>query len=183
MNPKEKMVGKKRRAYLIDYLKQATSPVSGQVLADKTGVSRQVIVTDVALLRTSDEPIMATSRGYIYQQSVQQEALYRKVIVCKHTPKETKEELEAIVDCGVTVVNVMVEHPFYGGLTGTLMIDSRYEVGKFLENLSNPEGELLSILTGGVHLHTLEADEMAKIDAACEALKEVGILVTEQTDE
>jgi len=176
------MIGNERRTYIMNYLKQASTPISGQILAEKTGVSRQVIVTDIALLRTSEEPIIATNRGYLYQKPISKEEVFRKVVVCNHTTEETREELEAIVDCGVTVVDVMVEHPFYGELTGALMIDSRYEVAKFIENLAHPQKELLSVLTGGVHLHTLEADALEKINAACEALKKAGILVTDQTD-
>lgn len=173
------MPGKERRHYIMDLLKNSTEPITGQILAQKTGVSRQVIVTDIALLRTSDEPIIATSRGYVYQQKFPNKKLYRKVIVCKHTPEQARDELETIVDNGVTVVNVIVEHPFYGDLTGSLMIDSRYEVDRFVDTFSKHEATLLSVLTDGVHLHTLEADAMEKIDAACRALNEKGILVTE----
>src|SRR5690625_3477644 len=171
MKSDHKMTGEERRVYIVELLKNATEPITGQMLAEKTGVSRQVIVTDIALLRTSDEPIIATSRGYIYQIASPREGLYRKVIVCKHTPEQTRKELEAIVDCGVTVVNVIVEHPFYGDLTGSLMLNSRYDVNRFMEAFTNQEAKLLSVLTGGVHLNTLESDSMAKIAADCDVLK------------
>jgi len=179
MNNNRKMTGKERRAYIIGLLKDSTRPITGQTLAQETGVSRQVIVTDIALLRTSDEPIMATSRGYIYQHASPEKDLYRKVVVCKHTPEQTRKELETIVDCGVTVVNVVVEHPFYGDLTGSLMDESRFDVNRFIDAFSNNEAALLSVLTDGIHLHTLESDSMEKINAACEALNKAGILVTE----
>lgn len=175
----DKMTGDERRSYITELLKHATEPITGQLLAEKTGVSRQVIVTDIALLRANGEAIMATSRGYVYQIDQPQENLYQKVVVCRHTPEQTQDELHAIVDCGVTIINVIVEHPFYGDLTGSLMINSRYDVNRFIEAFSNQEAALLSVLTDGTHLHTLSSDSMEKIEAACEALKNLGILVTE----
>ncbi|MEI3614951.1 transcription repressor NadR [Pseudogracilibacillus sp. SO30301A] len=179
MGKRINMTGDERRKYIIDLLKQNDKPLTGKMLAEKTGVSRQVIVTDIALLRTSEEPIIATSRGYLYYQQKTQNDTFRKVIVCKHTPEETKKELELMVDCGVTVVDVIVEHPFYGELIGSLMVKSRYEVEQFVQSFSQNNAAPLLILTGGIHLHTIESDSQEKIDAACNALKKAGILVTD----
>lgn len=173
------MSGKERRAFIIQMLKDSKEPVTGQELAEKTDVSRQVIVTDVALLKTANEPIIATNRGYLYFQEQTSEQLYRKVIACNHTPEQTKDELEIIVDCGVTVTDVTVEHPIYGELTGSLRIASRYDVEQFITSLQKFDAPLLSVLTGGVHLHTLEADSLDKINAACDALKEANYLCSE----
>src|SRR5690625_2750723 len=178
MGKRINMSGDKRRKYIIDLLKKSDKPLTGKSLAEKTGVSRQVIVTDIALLRTSEEPIIATNRGYMYYQQTNQTDNFRKVIVCKHTPEETKKELEIIVDCGVTVVDVIVEHPFYGELTGSLMVKSRYDVEQFVHSFSKNNAAPLSVLTGGVHLHTIESDSREKMDAACNALERAGILVT-----
>lgn len=175
----EKMTGNERRAYILTLLQETETPITGQELAEKTGVSRQVIVTDIALLRTSEQPIIATNRGYILQHKSTENGSYKRVVVCRHKPDEAKKELEAIVDCGVTIVDVIVEHPFYGDLAGSLMISSRYDVERFLEAIAQDQAALLSELTGGVHLHTLVADELEKLDAACERLKALGILVTE----
>src|SRR5690625_3554729 len=153
----ERMLGQERRKYIVSKLQMSTQPVTGKTLAEETGVSRQVIVTDMALLKTSNEPIIATNRGYLYMDKQVDEQLHRKVIVCEHRPEQTKEELEIIVDNGVTVIDVIVEHPFYGELTGSLMIESRFDVEQFLNAISKEETALLSILTGGIHLHTIEA--------------------------
>lgn len=177
--PKERMTGEDRRKYIVKTLKQNTSPITGSKLAKETGVSRQVIVTDMALLKTSNEPIIATNRGYMYLDQDANDHKHRKVIVVQHTPDQAREELEAIVDSGVTVVDVMVEHPFYGGLTGSLMLRSRYDVDQFIEAINQRKASLLSELTGGVHLHTIEADAEDKIEQACARLKAAGILYTE----
>ena len=176
---KDRMIGKERREYIVSKLQTSTQPVTGKTLAEETGVSRQVIVTDMALLKTSNEPIIATNRGYLYMDKQANENLHRKVIVCQHTPEQTRKELEIMVDNGVTVVDVIVEHPFYGELTGSLMVESRFDVEQFLNAISIEETSLLSELTAGIHLHTIEADSKEKINQACEQLLEAGILYTE----
>lgn len=176
----ERMVGKDRRAYIMNKLRSSTKPITGTKLAEETGVSRQVIVTDMALLKTSNEPIIATNRGYLYMDTESKNDVYRKIIICQHNPEQAREELEIIVDHGVTVVDVIVEHPFYGELTGSLMIESRYDVEQFLTEISKEEASLLSELTDGIHLHTIEADDEEKLNQACQQLKEAGILYTEK---
>lgn len=176
----ERMVGEDRRAYILNKLQSSTKPITGTMLAEETGVSRQVIVTDMALLKTSNEPIIATNRGYLYMDNESGSDLYRKIIICQHTPEQARQELEIIVDYGVTVVDVIVEHPFYGELTGSLMIESRYDVGQFLTAITEEEASLLSELTDGIHLHTIEADSEEKLHQACNQLREVGILYTEK---
>lgn len=179
MSKKAKFTTKERRNYILQLLKNSSQPITGKELADQTGVSRQVIVTDIALLRTANEPIISTSNGYLYLQENQSEQTYRRIVACKHSREQTKQELDMIVDCGVTVVNVIVEHPVYGDLTGSLMIKSRFEVETFYQDLMEEKFNLLSTLTDGVHLHTLEADSIEKLDAATNALAEAGILLSE----
>lgn len=176
MADKKRLSGKERRKYIVQLLKNQQNPITGQSLAELTGVSRQVIVTDVALLKASDEPIIATNRGYLYMKKKESSLAHRRIIICKHPPDQTEEELNAIVDCGVTVENVIVEHPIYGELTGSLMIESRYDVEQFTNALKTKEASLLSELTDGIHLHTLEADSVDKLDAACDRLRQLGIL-------
>lgn len=175
----KKLTGNERRQYIIELLKKEDKPIRGQYIAEKTGVSRQVIVTDIALLRANEEPIIATNRGYLYMQDEPANHVYRRIIICKHPPERTEEELTTIVDYGVTVINVIVEHPIYGDITGSLMLNSRYDVKQFMSHIENKGATLLSVLTDGLHLHTLEADSIEKLDAVCEKLKEMGILYTE----
>ena len=58
------MTGSKRREELINTIKSSTSPISGKTLAQLYDVSRQVIVQDIALLRTAGYDIISTNRGY-----------------------------------------------------------------------------------------------------------------------
>lgn len=179
MSNDEKILGNRRRNLIIEWLQKSSKPITGQQLAERTNVSRQAIVQDISLLKAKEYPIIATNRGYLYLNEGRDEGLIRRKIVCRHTPEETEAELNLIVDCGVTVKDVQIEHGFYGGLTGSLMVSSRFDAAEFLEQLSKSDSLLLSELTDGVHLHTLEADSEEKLDAAIFALKKHGYLVEE----
>ena len=55
-----------RREKLLNLVKRSKRPLSGTWLARKLGVSRQVIVQDVALLRAHGEQVHSTPRGYLF---------------------------------------------------------------------------------------------------------------------
>ena len=57
--------GDARREKIMGALSGSESPLSGAALAERCGVSRQVVVTDIALLRTRGEKIVSTNRGYV----------------------------------------------------------------------------------------------------------------------
>lgn len=148
--------GKKRREQILKILGQTDGPVTGTALAKKLGVSRQIIVQDIALLRAKENNnLLATARGYMLQEKKRK--LRRTFIVC-HDEKEVENELNIFVDCGGRVLNVVVEHEVYGFITADLIVSNRMEVKEFIEKLNGRKTSLLSQLTGGVHTHTIEAD-------------------------
>ena len=157
-----------RRAALSDYLSQAAGPVSASVLAARFSVSRQIIVGDIALLRAGGLDIAATPRGY----------LLTRQLACVHRPEDMGRELELMVDNGCTVLDVIVEHPVYGQLTGQLHLSSRYDVGQFLQKVSRSGARPLSALTGGVHLHTILCPDEAAWHRVRAALDQAGFLYT-----
>ena len=77
----KKLYGEERRNAIIKALKNSSQPITGNELAKQTNVSRQVIVQDISLLKVSDEPIMATNRGYLYVLDTDDTALFKKKIV------------------------------------------------------------------------------------------------------
>ncbi|SET37844.1 hypothetical protein SAMN05216389_11015 [Oceanobacillus limi] len=172
-----KMLGEKRRSLILEWLQNNSEPITGKALAEKTNVSRQVIVQDISLLKAKGEPIIATSRGYVYFKENNKMAKQSRIIVVSHRAEETADELYTLVDIGVSVKNVMVEHPIYGDLTGSLMLKNRRDVDQFINELEKTNASLLSKLTEGVHLHTIEADTEEQLDEACEALREAGYLL------
>jgi metal-dependent hydrolase (beta-lactamase superfamily II) len=91
--------------------------------------------------------------------------------------ERTEEELQILVDYGVRVLDVIVEHPLYGELRGSLMLESRADVQDFLTQVRSSKATLLSALTGGVHLHTVEASRPEAIARAKAELRKRGILL------
>lgn len=173
----KKMLGEERRNELLSILKNTQMPVTGTDLAKHANVSRQVIVNDMNLLKARNEPIVATSQGYIYMKSATSNQRFERKIVCMHTPAQTTDELFMIVDCGVTVENVIVEHPVYGEITASIMVSNRIEVEHFIKRVKETKALFLSALTDGTHLHVISAPSEDLLDRATEKLRAQGILV------
>jgi hypothetical protein len=165
-----------RRQDIARRLKAASAPVSATALAQAYAVSRQVIVGDVALLRAGGLDISATPRGYLL---LGHEAGLLRTLACRHSEAQTEDELNAIVDQGCTVVDVIVEHPIYGQLTGPLHLSSRYDVSQFLERSSQQAAAPLSLLTDGVHLHTISCPDLDAYDRVRVSLRIMGVLLEE----
>ncbi|WP_048602861.1 transcription repressor NadR [Rubeoparvulum massiliense] len=176
------MTGDERRELLCTLLSNSPAPITGTELAETLQVSRQVIVSDIALLRAKDQPIISTPQGYQYLIPHEKVGV-RKVIACQHSMQDAEEELTILVDHGVTVLDVIVEHPVYGELHGSLMVKTRWDVQQFLNQIKNNQAGLLSSLTNGIHLHTIEAEQMVQIEEACALLREKGILLMEEIED
>ena len=86
-------------------------------------------------------------------------------------------ELNAMVDHGCTVLDVIVDHPVYGQLTGPLQLASRYDVSQFIARCARAEARPLSDLTGGIHLHTLSCPNEAAFQRVEAALRELRVLL------
>ena len=142
-----------------------------QQIARLLSASRQIIVGDIALLRAAGQEITATARGYVIPA---QNGLLRR-IACIHSAEETRDELDAMVDCGCTVVDVIVEHPVYGQLTAPLHLSSRLDVDQFMKRMDGAAP--LSQLTGGVHLHTLSCPDETAYEHLLQLLRQRGFLV------
>jgi uncharacterized protein len=164
-----------RRREIVAWLRDHGGPVPGGELANHFGVSRQCLVQDVAILRASGEEILATPTGYCLP--AESNPAHRAILACKHTPERTEEELQILLDHGVKILDVMVEHPLYGELRGALMLESRADLQKFLAHVRASHAALLSSLTGGVHLHTVEASRPAMISQAKARLRARGFLL------
>lgn len=163
-----------RRQAILDRLRTADRPVSASALAAGLNVSRQIIVGDIALLRAGGAEISATPRGYVLPRATDG---ITRTIACRHTLAQTGQELDILVDNGCTVLDVIVEHPVYGQLTGQLQISSRYDVEQFLARIRDSDAAPLSLLTGGLHLHTLRCPNEDAYTRACATLKTAGLLL------
>lgn len=173
----KKILGDERRNFLLQVLKESIVPITGGDLAAKTNVSRQVIVGDITLLKAKNEPIIATSQGYLYLKQGTGVPSFERTIACRHTPEEAEKELNLLVDHGVMVKDVKIEHAVYGDLTASIMVSNRLEVKLFMEKIKSTKASFLSELTGGIHLHTISAANEKALDKAEAALKAEGILL------
>jgi uncharacterized protein len=151
------------------------APIQGSEIADHFHVSRQCVVQDIAILRAAGTEILATPQGYRLPENGSH--LVRAILACCHTPERTEEELQILVDHGVHILDVIVEHPLYGELRGPLMIRSRVDLQDFLEKVRQAKAMFLLSLTGGIHLHTVEAEREELISRAKAKLRAQGFLL------
>lgn len=164
-----------RREKLLSLLMESEEPLSGSLLARKLGVSRQVIVQDIALLRAGRRDILSTARGYLlYAPS---SPLCRRCFLVNHTNEQIEDELGTIVDLGGKVLDVIVTHPIYGVITADLLISSRQDVSDFVRKIQMHGTKPLKELTDGVHYHTVEASSETILDAIEQALAQKNYLL------
>ena len=163
-----------RRGELLKILMGASAPINATVLAKKLNVSRQVIVSDVAILRASGTTLIATPRGYILQN---QDMGITHQLACVHDAQGMRTELYTIVDQGCKVIDVIIDHPVYGQIIGMLQLSNRNDVDEFI--LRCKQSQPLSYLTGGLHLHTVLCPDEAAFVHVKEELMNRGILLAE----
>lgn len=171
------MTQEERREKIIALLKEADQPLTGSHLSSLFGVTRQVIVGDVAVLRARGEQIVATPQGYFLYKPASTASHLCTIAVRHGSDRETiAHELNLIVDLGGKVLDVTVEHPLYGELTANLQVATRAEVAQFAARMEELRAEPLSLLTDGYHLHRLETPTGEACGAIRDALRKAGYL-------
>ena len=115
---------------------------------------------------------MATARGYVLDEPRKTDRLFKMF----HTDERTEEELQAVVDLGGCVVDVMVNHRVYGKMSAPLNIRNRRDVQVFMNQLKNGKSAPLKNITSGYHFHRISADSEEILDEIEEALKEKQLL-------
>ncbi|HEY7667006.1 MAG TPA: transcription repressor NadR [Actinomycetota bacterium] len=168
------VASERRRDRLGRILRDADDPVTGSDLAKRLGVSRQVIVNDVAILRAAGHPIVGSPKGYVLIDRVGGPT---DVIACRHVRDLGREELGILVEHGVTVIDVVVEHAIYGEIRANLLVESRADIERYVGMLERSGQSPLSALTGGVHLHTVRSPNPDALEAAKRELREAGLLI------
>ncbi|MCU6762565.1 Probable transcription repressor NiaR [uncultured Roseburia sp.] len=169
--------GETRRLNIMRMLSKAQHPLSGSELAKEFGVSRQVIVQDIALLRAVDKNILSTNKGYLlYEPETANTKVKRSFAVC-HTDEQMADELYTIIDYGGTVLDVVVEHEIYGQITVDLLLRKRADINEFLKKIEQVFAKPLKELTNGNHFHTVEADNEQTLEEIQRQLSKKGFLV------
>lgn len=160
-----------RRNAILRRLEGTTTPLPAARLGEDLGVSRQIIVGDVALLRASGHSIHATNRGYLLARPATRP---RRSLTVQHTREQIPAELSAILDAGGTIIDISIEHRLYGQITADLLIRNRRDLKAFLARLTTSSS--LAELTNGWHTHTIEADSEKRLDAIARRLDALGLL-------
>ncbi len=169
------MTSEERRKQLITLLKASSGPISGTKLAKQLGVSRQVIVQDITILRAGQFDVEATPKGYLIYTP---KKACERVFKVSHSDLDTEDELNTIVDLGGTVVDVIVMHDVYGSLRGPLHLSCRRNVKEFMEKLSSSKSmPLKSLSSSNTHFHTVQADCDETLDLIENELKNKGYLL------
>ena len=162
-----------RRNRILELLESSSEPLSGAVIADRFGISRQVVVTDIAILRSTYPNIMSTSKGYIMLHADK----CRRVYKVKHTDEQTEDELISIVDLGGRVKDVYVDHRIYGTIRKPLDITSKRDVEHFMSDMLSGVSTPLKNITDGYHYHTVEARSESILDEIEKMLQNKGYLI------
>lgn len=164
-----------RRTDILNEIANKPEAISASQLAKRFGVSRQVIVGDVALLRAQGHPIKATGKGYVL---FKEDDRFVAKIAVDHQEEETEDELKTIINLKAYVLDVTVDHPIYGEITGQLNIRTLEDVTSFIKDINNKETELLSSLTKGVHLHTISCESKEHYEKVLDGLRKKGYLIS-----
>lgn len=167
------MTGIERRIEIINILKSQSKPLSGTLLAKKFNISRQVIVQDMAILRAEGYDIISTNRGYL----IVSPPSISRVIKVSHSDDDIEKELNTIVDCGGTVIDVFVHHKAYGTVRAPLNITSRHDVDNFVTQIKSGKSTPLKNITSGYHYHTIMAKSDDILDIIENKLDSIGFLV------
>ena len=170
------MKASERRKIISEILINSDKPITGSELAERMGVSRQIIVQDVALLKASGHSILSTHNGYVIQNSPMAERAFKLY----HTSEQTEDELNTIVGLGGTVVDVFVWHKVYGKMSAPLNIYSKYHVGKFLNGVRSGKSAELMNITQGFHYHTVRAETPEILDEIENVLTAKGYIVPDE---
>jgi len=169
------MKADERRKGIVTLLMAEQQPISGGALSQRFGVSRQIIVQDIAVLKAAGYDILSTHQGYIVRKA----PLAERVFKLRHTREQTEDELCCIVDLGGTVVDVFVWHKVYGKIEAPLNIFSRLQVKQFIEGVRSGKSTELMDITSGYHYHTVRADSEERLDRIFQALSERNYIVPE----
>lgn len=163
-----------RREMIKKNLIESNKPIKGIDLAKEFGVTRQIIVKDIAILRAKGSDILATPDGYIHNIATNRVS---SLIAVLHSEEDTIEELEIVIRYGGIIEDVIIEHPLYGEIKGILKIKTLNDLEKFSKAFVDKSVKPLSVLTNGVHIHTISTETEEDMNSIKKELKEKGFLL------
>ncbi len=167
------MKSAERRKEILRFLGDTETPVPANVIKEKFGVSRQVIVQDIAILRANGYGIISTNKGYVLDLK----ARLSRVFKCRHSLEELIEEGEIIISSGGIIDDISVNHRLYGKISANLMLSNRIHVEELYRSLASGASKPLMSVTDGYHYHAVSADSEKALDEIENKLRERGFLI------
>lgn len=169
--------GENRRSRILQLLKDHRSPLSGAALAKMLGVSRQVIVQDIALIRAESHSILSTNKGYIYRFEEAGGGQPKRVFFVRHTTEQVLDEFLTVLELGGTILDVAVEHEIYGQIRADLLIETPQDAREFVSRLAECRDNPLKVLTDDCHYHTVSAPSEKLLDLIGQELARKGYIL------
>ena len=161
---------------ILNLIKESDLPVSGNTLAEKFNVSRQIIVKDISTLKERGVDIISTTRGYILNRKPMPERIFKVV----HSDEDTEKELNEIVSAGAIVENVFVWHKIYGKIEAPLNIRTHDDVREYIKTLKSGRSSPLKNVTNQYHYHLIKAETEEILNNTEKILEKSGYLVYEE---
>ena len=163
-----------RRKLILQKLKAANTAVTGRELAELCQVSRQIIVSDIAMLRAEGMSIIATSQGYLLNGRREGEQ-YEIELYCA-SAEALLRELELVVDNGGMICGSVIDYGMYGSLSCRLALSSRRDITRWMDQARDLGICPFSLLGGGAHTLIIETEHREDYDAVCRALGSAGFM-------
>ena len=167
------MKSAERRREIVRLLGNTETPVPANVLKEKFGVSRQVIVQDIAILRANGHGVISTSRGYVLNLKTRSSRVFK----CRHSLDELIEEGEIIISAGGIIEDISVSHRLYGKISADISLCNRLQVEELYRSLVSGASKPLMSVTDGYHYHAVTADSEKTLDEIENKLRERGFLI------
>ncbi len=163
-----------RRKEILATVGNSDNALPAAVLAEKLGVSRQVIVQDIAILRANGFDIISTNRGYILAAK---KSSATRVFKCRHTFEQMLDEGYLIIGLGGRIEDIFVNHRVYGRITARLELYNNMHVEELYRSLVSGASKPLMAVTDGYHYHTVSAADEETLDRIESALRDSGYLI------
>ena len=171
------MTGNRRRNEILKMLREQGAPLSGTALAKAFGVSRQVIVQDIALIRAENHTILSTNKGYICRKENAISTQPKRVFCLRHTTEQVLDELMTVLELGGSILDVAVEHELYGQIRVDLLIENAKDAQEFVTRMAQCRDNPLKVLTDDCHYHTITAPSEKLLDLIQQELHSKGYLL------
>lgn len=167
------MKANQRRQEILSLLGNSETPIPAGFLSEKFGISRQVIVQDIALLRANGYDVISTNRGYVLKSTPRASRVFK----CRHSFDEIIDEGATVISLGGRIDDIYVNHRIYGKISARLGLVTRTHVEELYRSLVSGASKPLMSVTDGYHYHTVSADSENVLDEIEEALRKAGYLI------